>query len=159
MKKSLCDEMWRPLCKKILHPFVTKLGLPYTPVTKRGNPYGQTTYPYNEMWSSLCKKKKINKIKYYTHLWRNRETLMPLLLNEETLMARQFTSMTKCGSPYAKKYYTHLWRNREPLTPLLLNGETLMGRQFTPTTKCGAPYEKDTTPICDEIGRPLCPCY
>ena len=56
MKKSLYDEMWRPLCKKILHPFVTKPGAPYAPVTKWGNPYGQTTYPYDDMWSPLCKK-------------------------------------------------------------------------------------------------------
>ena len=48
--------MWRPLCEKILHPFVTKSGAPYAPVTKWRNPYGQTIYPYDEMWSPLCKK-------------------------------------------------------------------------------------------------------
>ena len=37
--------MWSPLCKKILHPLVTKCGAPYAPVTKCGAPYAQTIYP------------------------------------------------------------------------------------------------------------------
>ena len=41
---------------------------------------------------------------------------MPLLLNEETLIARQFTPVTKCGAPYAQKI-------EHPLV-----------------TKCGVPY-------------------
>ena len=83
-----CDETWNPLCKKILHPFVTKSGTPHGSVAKWGNPYAQTIYPYAESWNPLCKK--------IVHpLMRKLGTLMALLLNEETLMPRQFTPVTK----------------------------------------------------------------
>ena len=51
---------------------------------------------------------------------------MPLLLNEETLMARQFTPVTKCGAYYVQKI----------LRPFV----TKCGAPYDPVTKRGNPY-------------------
>ena len=61
------------------------------------------------MWSPLCTK---NTTPISDEMW---SALCPLL-NEETLIARQFTPVTKCGAPYAQKI-------EHPLV-----------------TKCGVPY-------------------
>ena len=52
-KKVIVTKCRAPYAQKILHPLVTTCGSPYAPVTKRGNPYGQTICPCDERWSPL----------------------------------------------------------------------------------------------------------
>ena len=109
--------MWNNLCAKITDPFITKYGTPLAPITK----YGTVYVP-----------------RPYTHLLRNMEPLLPLLLNIWNSLCAKITHpfitkygtplapITKYGTAYVPRSHTHSLRNMEALMTPSQNAETLM---------------------------------
>ena len=85
---------------------------------------------------------------------------MPLLLNEENLILRQFTPVTKWGAPYAKEIlHPFVTKCRAPYAPVTKCGNSYAQTNY-PCDEMWSPLcKKNTTPIYDEMQSPLCPCY